>query len=78
MTTFMIQLTDGRTIMVEADDIAVTESGALLLIRNDPVLTPVLTLNPRLWLAAHPQDAPAVWSEPADPQSAPRHPPLAI
>lgn len=46
--------------------------------RNDPVLTPVLTLNSRHWVCAHPQDSPVVWSGPADPQSTPRHPPLAV
>ncbi|MBX9638501.1 MAG: hypothetical protein K2X97_01855 [Mycobacteriaceae bacterium] len=79
MTDFTIQLADGRTLKATADDLAITDSGALLLIRTNSALTPVLALNARQWVAAYPQDAPVVWSKPAEPAPpAPRHPPLAV
>lgn len=79
MTTYTVQLTDGRTAQVEADEITTRQDGSLWLLRatapKPAALVPVMVLAARTWSSCIPADAAIVITgepKPARPTPTPR------
>ena len=73
MTQFAVILADGRTAQAEADEVRVTDTGALVLSTAGAPLVPVAVFAARQWVSCWPDSAQILWI--AEPRPAPPEPP---